>query len=96
MIIRGQQRAMHSDSERVSGRVELAGRGFYFLKYHPNGAKPSDVWDILPEDTQKRSLHFAPTRKTSARFRSLPLARKVELCLTRFAEQERLGWWPSN
>lgn len=61
MIIRGQQRATHSDSEQVSGRArELADRGFYFLKYHPNGAKPSDVWDILPEDTQKRKLHFAP------------------------------------
>jgi DNA modification methylase len=61
MIIRGEQRATHSDSEQVSGRArELAERGFYFLKYHPNGAKPSDVWDILPEDTQKRKLHFAP------------------------------------
>jgi DNA modification methylase len=61
MIIRGEQRATHSDSERVSGRArELAERGFYFLKYHPNGAKPGDVWDILPEDTQKRKLHFAP------------------------------------
>jgi DNA modification methylase len=61
MIIRGQQRATHSDSEQVSGRArELADRGFYFLRYHPNGAKPSDVWDILPEDTQKRKLHFAP------------------------------------
>lgn len=61
MIIRGQQRATHSDSEKVSGRArELTERGFYFLKYHPNGAKPSDVWDILPEDTQKRVGHFAP------------------------------------
>ncbi|HWG42346.1 MAG TPA: site-specific DNA-methyltransferase [Gemmataceae bacterium] len=61
MIIRGQQRATHSDSEQVSGRArELAERGFYFLKYHPNGAKPGDVWDILPEDTQKRKSHFAP------------------------------------
>jgi DNA modification methylase len=61
MIIRGEQRATHSDSEQVSGRArELAERGFYFLKYHPNGAKPGDVWDILPEDTQKRKLHFAP------------------------------------
>lgn len=60
MIIRGQQRATHSDSERVSGRArELRERGFYFLKYHPNGSKPSDVWDILPEDTQKRECHFA-------------------------------------
>lgn len=61
MIIRGQQRTTHSDSEHVSGRArELLERGFYFLKYHPNGAKPCDVWDILPEDTQKRSAHFAP------------------------------------
>ena len=61
MIIRGQQRITHSDSAKVSGRArELAERGFYFLKYHPNGSKPSDVWDILPEDTQKRKLHFAP------------------------------------
>ncbi|MBW3597648.1 MAG: site-specific DNA-methyltransferase [Planctomycetes bacterium] len=61
MIIRGQQRATHSDSERVSGRArELREKGFYFLKYHPNGSKPSDVWDILPEDTQKRETHFAP------------------------------------
>ena len=35
-------------------------RGFYFLKYHPNGSKLSDVWDIIPEDTQKRTGHFAP------------------------------------
>lgn len=61
MIIRGQQRATHSDAERVSGRArELRERGFYFLKYHPQGSKPSDVWDILSEDTQKREGHFAP------------------------------------
>lgn len=61
MIIRGQQRSTHSDSERVSGRArELAQRGFYFLKYHPNGCKPGDVWDIIPEDTQRRDGHFAP------------------------------------
>ena len=61
MIIRGQQRATHSDSEKVSGRAkELRDKGFYFLKYHPNGSKPSDVWDILPEDTQRRETHFAP------------------------------------
>lgn len=60
MIIRGQQRITHSDSERVSGRArELQEKGFYFLKYHPNGSKLSDVWDILPEDTQKRKGHFA-------------------------------------
>lgn len=61
MIIRGQQRTTHSDSEQVSGRArELQEKGFYFLKYHPNGSKPGDVWDIIPEDTQKRVSHFAP------------------------------------
>ena len=61
MIIRGQQRTTHSDSEKVSGRAkELRDSGFYFLKYHPKGSKPSDVWDILPEDTQRRETHFAP------------------------------------
>lgn len=60
MIIRGQQRTTHSDSEKVSGRAkELRDKGFYFLKYHPNGSKPGDVWDILPEDTQSRESHFA-------------------------------------
>jgi DNA modification methylase len=61
MIIRGQQRTTHSDSEQVSGRAkELAEKGFYFLKYHPDGSKPKDVWDIMPEDTQKRDGHYAP------------------------------------
>ncbi len=61
MIIRGQQRVTHSDSERISGRAkELQDKGYYFLKYNPNGSKPSDVWDILPEDTQNRQVHFAP------------------------------------
>lgn len=61
MVIRKQQRATHSDSSRVSGRArELEQRGFYFLKYHPGGAKLGDVWDVLPEDTQGRAAHFAP------------------------------------
>ena len=61
MIIRGQQRTTHSDSEKISGRAkELRDKGFYFLKYHPKGSKPNDVWDILPEDTQRRKTHFAP------------------------------------
>ncbi|MDH1508098.1 site-specific DNA-methyltransferase, partial [Aeromonas caviae] len=60
MVIRGQQRTTHSESEKVSGRAkELRDKGFYFLRYHPNGSKPADVWDILPEDTQKRKSHFA-------------------------------------
>jgi site-specific DNA-methyltransferase (adenine-specific) len=61
MIIRGQQRATHSNSEKLSGRAkELRDKGFYFLRYHPGGSKPSDVWNILPEDTHNRAAHFAP------------------------------------
>ena len=61
MVVRRQQRATHSDSTKVSGRArELATRGYYFLRYHPRGSKPGDVWDILPEDTQGRQAHFAP------------------------------------
>lgn len=61
MIIRGQQRATHSDAEAVSGRAkELMSKGFYFLRYHPKGSKPADVWNIIPEDTQGRDAHFAP------------------------------------
>jgi DNA modification methylase len=61
MVVRGQQRATHSDVSAVSGRArELGERGFYFLRYHPGGAKPGDVWDIMPEDTQGREAHFAP------------------------------------
>lgn len=61
MVIRGQQRVTHSDQVKVSGRAkELVDKGYYFLKYHPKGTKPNDVWDILPEDTQARSEgHFA-------------------------------------
>ena len=61
MILRGRQRATHSDRERKSGRArELADRGFCVLRYHPSGAKPADVWDILPEDSAGRAEHFAP------------------------------------
>lgn len=60
MVIRRQQRTTHGASERLSGRArELAQRGFYFLKYHRGGSKPGDVWDLLPEDTQRRNGHEA-------------------------------------
>ncbi|KQZ34209.1 site-specific DNA-methyltransferase [Duganella sp. Root1480D1] len=61
MVIRKQHRTTHSDSEKISGRAkELRDKGYYFLKYHPKGSKPYDVWDVIPEDTQGRDAHFAP------------------------------------
>ncbi len=60
MVVRGHQRTTHSDARAVSGRArEVRDRGFYFLRYHPGGSKPGDVWDILPEDTHGRGSHFA-------------------------------------
>jgi DNA modification methylase len=60
MVIRNQQRTTHSNSEKVSGRAkELAHKGFYILRYHPDGSKPGDVWDIIPEDTTNRIGHYA-------------------------------------
>ena len=61
MVIRNEQRTTHSDSAIVSGRAkELKEKGFYFLFYNPKGTMPNDVWDIIPEDTQHRKMHFAP------------------------------------
>lgn len=61
MVIRGTSRTTHGDSTKLSGRAkELADKGFYFLKYSKKGANISDVWDIIPEDTQNRKTHYAP------------------------------------
>ena len=62
MVIKGaNQRVTNGDTTNLSGRAkELRDKGFYFLFYNPNGSMISDVWQIIPEDTQGRKLHFAP------------------------------------
>ena len=62
MVIKGaNQRVTNGDTTSLSGRAkELQEKGFYFLFYNPNGSMISDVWQIIPEDTQGRKLHFAP------------------------------------
>ncbi len=60
MVIRNQQRTTHSDSLKLSGRAkELSQKGFYFLQYHPDGSKPGDVWELMPEDTTHGEGHYA-------------------------------------
>lgn len=60
MIIRGKQRSTHSNSLIYSGRAdELKKRGFCILPYHKNGAKPTDIWSILPEDQWRKDNHCA-------------------------------------
>lgn len=62
MVIKGAgQRVTNGDSPRLSGRAyELKHKGYYFLFYHPKGSMISDVWPVIPENTQNRKLHFAP------------------------------------
>lgn len=62
MVIKGaNQRVTNGNTARLSGRAkELEEKGFYFLFYNPKGSMISDVWQIVPEDTQGRKLHFAP------------------------------------
>lgn len=85
MIIRNQQRTTHSNSEKVSGRAkELVEKGFYFLFYNPKGTLPTDVWDIIPEDTQKREKHFAPFPKDLCRIPILATCPKNGIVLDPF------------
>lgn len=62
MVIKGaNQRVTNGDTTNLSGRAkELQEKGFYFLFYNPKGSMITDVWQIIPEDTQGRKLHFAP------------------------------------
>lgn len=86
MIIRRQQRTTHSDSMDVSGRArELHDKGYYFLKYHPGGSKPRDVWDILPEDTQKREKHYAAYPEDLCKIPLLATCPKDGIALDPFA-----------
>jgi len=85
MIIRNQQRTTHSNSEKVAGRAkELLEKGFYFLFYNPKGTLPTDVWDIIPEDTQKRKKHFAPFPKDLCRIPILATCPKDGIVLDPF------------
>ena len=60
MTIRGVQRAWHSDSVKISGRAkELVNRGYYITKMYAKGHLPSDVWNIVPEDTWRTDNHCA-------------------------------------
>lgn len=68
MTIRGVQRAWHSNDTRVSGRAkELETRGFYIMKIGAKGCLPTDIWDIVPEDTWRKDNHCAVFPETLLR-----------------------------
>lgn len=60
MTIRGEQRAYHSESRKISGRAkELYEKGYYIVKMRKKGFLPSNVWRIVPEDTWRKDAHCA-------------------------------------
>lgn len=60
MTIRGVQRAWHSNDTSVSGRAkELQTKGYYIMKMGAKGHLPSDIWDIVTEDTWRKDSHCA-------------------------------------
>lgn len=60
MTIRGAQRAWHSDDVEISGRAkELLNKGFYIMRMGAKGPLPTDIWDIVPEDTWRKDNHYA-------------------------------------
>ena len=86
MIIRGQQRTTHSDSEAVSGRAtEINKRGYAILPYHPNGSKPGDVWHIIPEDDWRTDTHAAVFPKDLCRMPMLATCPEDGVFLDPFA-----------
>lgn len=60
MTIRGVQRAWHSDNTKVSGRAkELESKGYYIIKIKSKGYLPTDIWNIVTEDTWRKDNHCA-------------------------------------
>lgn len=60
MTVRGEQRAYHSESKKISGRAkELQDKGFYIVKMKKKGFLPSNIWRMVPEDTWRKDTHCA-------------------------------------
>jgi len=77
MIIRGQQRTTHSNSEKVSGVQKNYATTLLFLRYHRAGQAYRRL-EHPPEDTQKRAAHFVLTRLICASFPYSPRVRSAE------------------
>lgn len=60
MTVRGEQRAYHSESKKISGRAkELCDKGYYIMKMRKKGFLPSNIWRLVPEDTWRKDAHCA-------------------------------------
>ena len=59
LVLRG-GRVTHSDSQSISARAsKLESQGYYLLRYDPDGSLMGDVWNIAPDRSKGRSLHYA-------------------------------------
>ena len=60
LVLRGARIAHSEGVEGRAGRAEeLRSKGFTILKYDPKGSLKGDVWEIGPDRTRGRSLHYA-------------------------------------
>jgi len=62
MTIRGNQRTLHGNGSKTSGRArELEQKGFFIMKSYAKGFAPSDIWRLVPEDMVKNrhNNHYA-------------------------------------
>lgn len=60
MTIRGAQRPWHSNNKAISGRAkELETKGFYIMKIRSKGCLPTDIWNIVTEDSWRKDSHCA-------------------------------------
>ena len=97
MVIRGRQRATHSDSTAVSGRArELQERGFYCCATTPAAASRATCGTSCLRTRRGAGVISHPSRPTSAACRSSPPARPAASCSTRSAARVRRSWSPPS
>ncbi len=94
MIIRGQQRATHSDSERVSGRAaNWPSAASTSSSTTPTAPSPATCGTSSPKTPKSASCTSPPTRKTCAACPSWRPARRGAWCSTPSpAPERRTGW----
>ena len=93
MIIRGQQRATHSDSEQVSGALaSLPSEGSISCDTTRMEQNPATYGTSYRKTRRTDGCTSRPIRKTSARFLSSQHVRKAAWSSIRSAEQARPTW----
>ncbi len=86
MTIRGAQRTWHGNNTKISGRAkELVNRGYYIMRMSAKGHLPSDVWNIVTEDTWRTDTHCAVYPEELLRIPILATCKKNGIVLDPFS-----------